>query len=606
MENNSVTYEILYNRYQNYLQDRNPLTLLGLNNDYDEESLKKAYRQCVRLVHPDKRPNDEVAQRIAQEVNDAYDVLNRKYKGPLPNWNLGHTETEKGENKHQPVDFYKYRDEKIEELKNRANSSGIVADFFISMYIRNIKKIQADACFDIVFSGKNKSQIDEIYNKTIQNIKEELKNMARRFYERTSIIDVFEKKPSIDYDVPLNEFIWNLKQIENEFSLSVIVRKSLEEKAKEYENYAGYSAITSLITSQINYLSSYRLLAPSYYKKSESEKLDEINKYINAKKEEFVRNVEEYFSSYHIIKQGIMSLEQRVNQINDIELNNAYSKLVEKLTNIDDVNTFKELKDNIAEIEKMLASKAYKVINENNINSFFAKAGTILQKNNIDLNIKITIVRILNNITSIYNRWLQERDPMAVALLSFLNQIDLNNIENGNADEIKNYTLIFCEKSHIYLKRGNSNNQYNNEGTFYYVEPIDEKNLQIYAIQGFYVINEYTITMDDLYTNFLPIEAVMLDAKEAKGMTIDNNTSMTLHFVEETKGYYLYSYIDPGSPLMDVIGLKEGRVSINNSSNPYKNTVLKTNKDEFVQKLETQIKMAINIYKNKQEQKNTK
>lgn len=53
MENNSVTYEILYNRYQNYLQDKNPLTLLGLNNDYDEKTLKEAYRQCMKLVHPD-------------------------------------------------------------------------------------------------------------------------------------------------------------------------------------------------------------------------------------------------------------------------------------------------------------------------------------------------------------------------------------------------------------------------------------------------------------------------------------------------------------------------------------------------------------------------
>lgn len=59
-----------------------PYKVLGLSPDSSAEEIKKAYRKKAKEYHPDLHPNDPVAAKKMNEVNEAYDMLQNpeKYK----------------------------------------------------------------------------------------------------------------------------------------------------------------------------------------------------------------------------------------------------------------------------------------------------------------------------------------------------------------------------------------------------------------------------------------------------------------------------------------------------------------------------------------------
>src|SRR3954453_16801419 len=48
---------------------------LDVPKDADAATIKKAYRQLARDLHPDKNPNNAEAEARFKEVSEAYDVL---------------------------------------------------------------------------------------------------------------------------------------------------------------------------------------------------------------------------------------------------------------------------------------------------------------------------------------------------------------------------------------------------------------------------------------------------------------------------------------------------------------------------------------------------
>ena len=58
----------------------NPYEVLGVNEDADEETIKKAYKELVKKYHPDKYVNNPLADLAAEkmkEINKAYDMLTK-------------------------------------------------------------------------------------------------------------------------------------------------------------------------------------------------------------------------------------------------------------------------------------------------------------------------------------------------------------------------------------------------------------------------------------------------------------------------------------------------------------------------------------------------
>ena len=50
-------------------------SILGVSRQASPDELKKAFRKLAMKYHPDKNPNDKVAEEKFKEVNEAYDVL---------------------------------------------------------------------------------------------------------------------------------------------------------------------------------------------------------------------------------------------------------------------------------------------------------------------------------------------------------------------------------------------------------------------------------------------------------------------------------------------------------------------------------------------------
>lgn len=59
----------------------NPYEVLGVSENADEETIKKAYRELVKKYHPDKYVDNPLADLAAEkmkEINKAYDMLTNK------------------------------------------------------------------------------------------------------------------------------------------------------------------------------------------------------------------------------------------------------------------------------------------------------------------------------------------------------------------------------------------------------------------------------------------------------------------------------------------------------------------------------------------------
>lgn len=62
----------------------NPYEVLGVSEDADEETIKKAYRELVKKYHPDKYVNNPLADLASEkikEINKAYDMIMNKTAG---------------------------------------------------------------------------------------------------------------------------------------------------------------------------------------------------------------------------------------------------------------------------------------------------------------------------------------------------------------------------------------------------------------------------------------------------------------------------------------------------------------------------------------------
>lgn len=62
-----------------------PYKVLGVSPDASDEEIKKAYRTLSKKYHPDLNPGDEKAAQKMREINSAYDMIQKGYKGGSAN-----------------------------------------------------------------------------------------------------------------------------------------------------------------------------------------------------------------------------------------------------------------------------------------------------------------------------------------------------------------------------------------------------------------------------------------------------------------------------------------------------------------------------------------
>src|SRR5258706_5175879 len=54
---------------------RDYYTVLGLNRDASDETIKKAYRKLAMKHHPDRNPDEKGAEDKIKEAKEAYEIL---------------------------------------------------------------------------------------------------------------------------------------------------------------------------------------------------------------------------------------------------------------------------------------------------------------------------------------------------------------------------------------------------------------------------------------------------------------------------------------------------------------------------------------------------
>lgn len=68
----------------------NPYEVLGVSENADEETIKKAYKELVKKYHPDRYINNPLADLAAEkmkEINKAYDMITNKHTATNTGYN---------------------------------------------------------------------------------------------------------------------------------------------------------------------------------------------------------------------------------------------------------------------------------------------------------------------------------------------------------------------------------------------------------------------------------------------------------------------------------------------------------------------------------------
>ena len=57
------------------MADQDYYELLGVNQNSDENEIKKAYRKLAMKYHPDKNKGDQGAEKKFKEISEAYEII---------------------------------------------------------------------------------------------------------------------------------------------------------------------------------------------------------------------------------------------------------------------------------------------------------------------------------------------------------------------------------------------------------------------------------------------------------------------------------------------------------------------------------------------------
>lgn len=331
------------------------LKILGLNNNFTEEELKKVYRKLVIKYHPDKYPEDSFEQKQANEalkkINEAKEFLDKIIK----------KNNKQNNAKNNHLDIAEYKRKKTEELDSYISSN----IFIISMtelinYHRCIFTIINDFEKKIQnYSDKNK--IDQAYLDSKKRIIDVFNVLKTNFFNRNNI-DETEIKETINYDCSLEKFYDQLLKLNKIYNKADIYYKKIKEDLHEYELRIGYSALKTVIN----------LLIEEVLKILKQNNYSNYDQLLNYLKDEIDKKFVNYFDILSDIKDLLDFLDNCSTDYSNIseitEYRNKIAILYKKLQKDMSHEVIEELKDIVPILNEFKKMKKFKknqhIINE--------------------------------------------------------------------------------------------------------------------------------------------------------------------------------------------------------------------------------------------------
>lgn len=374
------------------------MKILGLPINYTENDLRTNYRKKMMINHPDHNGDE----RVAQEINLAYELLKEQYPSS--------TRTEPK---------LSYKDLKIKEIKNMV----IGYDESLPKWLKDIYSVILFTVDDIDLRLMNKTitkeQIDRTVNAYRNEVIKRLKDIEETFCQHTGITknDLISKGYT-----PINNYSmqYNIKEIYNKLLLaySKIFKDKITIALNKYSNQ-NYGSLEQSIEDKISELNEKLLSSKLNYI------LAEFDTYLNDihRQYEHDRNLVITLQNNYpnLLNQNSKELNDLYNLCGKKEFKDVYNELTKKLK-----NSRKEQESAVLVFE-LNRKLSYALLNINSL------------QETIRLNkLYSKLLEIINNV------------ELTNDVISLISSISMDNIEKDMSDIIQ---ILGIKINDIYIPR---------------------------------------------------------------------------------------------------------------------------------------------------------
>ena len=293
------------------------LNILGLNSNFSEKELKRAYYALVKKYHPDQfekssREVKDHAETMMKKINQAYETLQNMSKSN------GFSYAYQKES-HNTFDVKAYVNMKKAELEQKYLPKKYKVNIFKNeiLAIENI----INSFFQEALRYGTKTFIDDGYIISVNKISKVFKKMKDIYFQKYNI-DISALNVQLNYDCSFDEFYEQLESVKNKYEqYKNANRNKVLEEASIYESFNGYNYARAEIHNIVRIT------------------LATLNQNVDAAIAKMHEQILKVFQETFAIKQEIDMLQVKVEETNNEELLELFAKLK---TNFDNGCTFRE------------------------------------------------------------------------------------------------------------------------------------------------------------------------------------------------------------------------------------------------------------------------
>ena len=412
------------------------LNILGLNSNFSEKELKRAYYALVKKYHPDQfekssREVKDHAETMMKKINQAYETLQNMSKSN--GFSYGYQRKS-----HNTFDVKAYVFMKKAELEQKYLPKKYKVNIFKNeiLAIENI----INSFFQEALRYGTKTFIDDGYIISVNKISKVFKKMKDIYFQKYNV-DISALNVQLNYDCSFDEFYEQLESVKNKYEQykNANINKVLKE-ASIYESYYGYNYAKVEIHNIVRAT------------------LTSLNQNVDAAIYKMHEQIQKVFKEAFAIKQEIVMLQVKVEETNNEELLELFTKLK---TNFDNGCSFRESQSAINYLKHLI------YLNDNldsEIDSAFARVIGIVnsiteEESELRKNINIWFAQLRNDLlhTSLQN---------ISKIIDILNLSNIKQIIEFLAKSSRNYQednscKINKEKEDINNKYYKYNTEYN-------------------------------------------------------------------------------------------------------------------------------------------------